>query len=172
MYATCSAVLSEGGSESSEAYHFSVSNNADISATTTRTPILAIRPSALYNGQVNRIEIIIDEYGGLAGANSVLFELVYAPTSLTVTGGWTAVDAESSIEFHRVITAMSGGIVAENAFIGSSSANKGSTGSSSMGRMPLTLDSTGANPIAMVLCATSTTATSNVRGKIDWHESR
>ena len=172
MYATCSAVLSEGGDEVDEGFAFSINSTADVSATTSRTPVLAIRPKATFNSIVNRIEVAISEYSLLAGNNDVLVELIYNPTSLTVTGGWTSADSNSSVEFHRTITGITGGTIIGSYFVPSTNANRGSIEKETRGRLPLTLDIAGANPISLVICATSLSNTSACRGRFTWVELR
>ena len=100
-----------------------------------------------------------------------MVELIYNPTSLTVTGGWTSADTNSSIEFHRTITGITGGTAIGSFYVSSSGATRGALAKEVKGRLPLTLDMAGANPISMVICATSTTATSVCR-RMSWVELR
>jgi hypothetical protein len=171
LYATCSAVLSEGGSVETGSYTFAISNPSAISASTSRTPLIAIRPKALYNGKTNRITINLENFSAIAGSNDVLFELVYG-SDLTVTGDWTSANDESAVEYHTVITGTTGGYVIENEFSGSSNTVRGTIGSSIRGRLPIVLDFNGANPKTIVLCARSLASTSSCLGSLAWSEFR
>lgn len=172
MYATCSAVLSEGGDESDASYGFSVSNSADVSVGTTRTGLIAIRPSLTYDGITNRIQISLKEFSVISGANSILVELIYKPTTLTVTGGWTAANSESSVEYHSTITGVTGGVVVQSYFIPSTNTNRQTVASLLKSRYPLTLNIDGTVQFPFVVCATAFTSTSASRARIDWTESR
>jgi hypothetical protein len=170
--ASCVTVISEGLDEGASGYEFSVSNPSTVSTTGTRTALLAIRPKATFNSIVNRVEIDPQEYSVLAGNNNVLVELIYNPTSLTVTGGWTSADANSVTEYHPAITGITGGTVIQSFFVASSNANRGTVNESLTSRFPVVLDSTGANPIPLVICATSLTGTSACQARINFVELR
>jgi hypothetical protein len=172
LYATCAAVLSEGGDEEDIPYQFSANNVSDVTASTSRTGLLAIRPKATYNGLINRMMITPDEFSGIAGNNPVLIELIYNPTTLTVTGGWTSANANSGVEYHPTITVVTGGTVVYSYFVPSSNTLRGSVQNKAGIRLPIVLDIAGANPIPLVVCATALNSTSACRGRITWKELR
>lgn len=170
MLATCASVISEGGDETQTAYRFAAANGANVSVTTSRTCLLALRPAATFNGVVNRAGIAIEEFAALAGNNSILLELIYNPT---LTGGtWAAANAYSAAEINTGATYSSGGIVIDNLWIASSNTNRGSQTADVLNRLPIALDAAGANPIPIAVVATSLTGTSDSRGRVAWKEMR
>lgn len=170
LYATCASVISEGGDETQTAYRFAAGNPANISVTTSRTCLLALRPAATFNGVVNRAGIAIEEFAALAGSGSILLELLYNPT---LTGGsWAAPHAYSAVEINTGATYSSGGIVIDNLWIASSNTNRGAQTADVLSRLPIALDDAGANPIAVAVVATAITGTSDSRGRLAWQEMR
>lgn len=171
LIATCSSVLSEGGFVESESYQFGIATGASVTCTEVRTPILAIRPKATFGGQTNRIKIRVDEFAVLAGNNTVVLEAVYNPT-ISVTGSWTSVDAGSAVEYHQTIASISGGTLIKAEFCPSTSSTKNSFASEIVGRTPLVLNSVGASPTCIVICARTlaTPQTSECYASINWRE--
>lgn len=172
MYATCSSVISEGGAEFDRGFLFSHASGVITAGSGTRTPIICIRPAATYGGLTNRVQINPENISGLVTGNRpVLWEVVYNPT---ITGGaWVAESANSSVEYNITPVSTAGGEDID-AFWSPATANSISSisGAVAQSRLPLTLDTTGANPIVLALCATGLGGTSTVYGSISWRELR
>lgn len=171
LIATCSSVISEGGSVEADAYQFGIASSTLVTCTEVRTPILAIRPKTTFNSITNRIKIRIDEFSVLAGNNTVVLEAIYNPT-ISVTGNWTSVDANSATEYHQTITSISGGTLIKAEFCPSTSSAKNSFSSEIIGRLPLVLNSAGNSPTSFVICARTlaTPQTSECYASINWRE--
>lgn len=169
FYSTCASVQSEGGAESDRGYYFSAVNPSEVTATTTRTMILAIRPATGFNGQVNRIQIQPSNINILAGANPVMIETFYNPT--LAGGAWNSANAYSSVEWGTGQSISDPGVRIASFFVGSSTANRGDSNYNiSARRYPLTVDFSGYNPISYMITATATTSTSVCRADIEWAE--
>jgi hypothetical protein len=172
MDATCAGVISEGGTEFDRGFLFTHPSGSVTAASGARTCIIGIRPAATFNSIVNRIQIGAESFGGLVtGLFPVLWEIVYAPT---ITGGaWVTAGADSSAEYNITATAISGGNDVDAVF-GPATASTISaiSATATPARLPLTLDPSGANPIALALCATGIGGASACRGTMSWRELR
>jgi hypothetical protein len=166
----CMAVISEGGFESSRAFHFTHNNGVTAIGVTTRRPVLSIRAAATLNSIVNTVTIVPDDIDITAASSNSLIEIVYNPT---LTGAsWAAVDAvNSGVEKDVAATALSGGIVISSFYV---TAGSGSTrGLASQGvtdQIRLFYDTLRSVGDILTIAATSFTGTSSITAALAWHE--
>lgn len=170
----CSAVFSEGGFELERGYPFSAFNSTTGITTTgtARRPILSIRPAATLNSIVNRGMIIPESVGVFISSNhTVLWELVYGGA---LTGAaFAAVDGTHSItERDSTATAITGGITISPDFASSTNQSRVTVPVNLAQRLPLTLDTAGANPINLSLVVTSFSGDATCHGVMKWRELR
>lgn len=169
LQAICSSVISEGGFEDERGYPFSAANGVTSIGVTTRRPILSIRPKATFNSIVNRGAVIPQSTSVYADA-AAFVEVVYGGT---LTGAsFSSVDASSITERDVSATAISGGIVLDSFYVAASNQTRGASSSNLSGRVPLTLDIAGSNPIPITIVVTSFSGTANSSGSISWREFR
>ena len=171
----CASVISEGGFEVDRGLPFCSSNGATLLATTTRRPILSIRPKATFNSIVNRAQFIPGGFAAYSNDHTAYIEVVYDGT---LTGAsFASVDGDSMAEADVSATAISGGHVINAIYVpAASQGNQNTPGTAGLGllsRLPNTLDISGANPKVVTLVATSVPGTStDVGGIIYWQELR
>jgi hypothetical protein len=176
----CTTVISEGGFEDDRGYDFTANNGITGIGVTTRRAILSIRPAATLNSIVFRGVIIPRDFTVITKTNDSLVELVYDPT-FTVGGGaltWTAADAaDSGVEYcvhgDANAGAITNGIPISSLYgTAGSGANRVAVGRDTPTRLPLVLDSAGANPKALSVVVTSLTGTSTNNAALNWKELR
>lgn len=167
----CASVISEGGFEENRGYPFAVGTGITGLSTTTRRPIVTIRPRATFGGLTNRGLIIPEHIEILSTAQAAYYEIVYGGT---VSGGTFAnVDANNSIaEYSIDSTGIAGGIRIDDGYLptGAGATTRFSTRESLAARLPLCLDIDGANPKELSIVATAFTGTATVNGSISWKE--
>lgn len=169
MYATCCSVQSEGGFEADRGYYYSANTPVAITASTTRTHLLSIRPATGFRGQVNRIQIQVHDMTVLAGNNPVLIETWYNPT--LAGGAWNSADANSAVEWGTGQTISALGIKTNSIYLASTAATRGHESNEvSSFRYPIVLDLTGLNPTPYTITATSTATTSACYAGMEWAE--
>jgi hypothetical protein len=145
----CSAVVSEGGIDSSSlfGYDFAVANSTDVSVTTSATHMLSIRPKTTFNSITNRMKLLptgIDLIITSSGTNTVFWELVLGQT-LTSS---TATDVNTTYSGTEYLTGgtMSGSpIVIDSGYATSSNQGKQSLQETVSSRYPITLTQAGVN---------------------------
>lgn len=175
MKVICAVVISEGGFEEERALAFSASRGTSGVGVTARRAIISIRPSTTFNSIVNRAVIKTLAMELTTQTNDCLYELVYNPT-FTGTPTWTAVDAtnsavEYSVHGDAAAGAISGGMVVSSGYsISGAAANRLSLSVDVLSRLPLTLNSAGASPIALSLVCTSLSGSSTNHGAFTWKE--
>lgn len=181
MKQICSAVNVEGGVDEGIAYHFSVNRGVTALAVTTRRAVLSIRPKATFgpSSRVNRVKITPIDHHCLIATNDNLIEIVYNPTFTTGGGAltWTSAADESAVEYSvhgdANAGAFTGGIVIHSEYGASGQGTfTESMHTELLARLPLVLDSAGANPIALSMVITSVTGTSNIQAAMNWKEIR
>jgi hypothetical protein len=169
MYATCCSVQSEGGFEADRGYSYSVNTPLAITAGTTKTHLLSIRPATGYNGQINRVQIQPHDLGVLAGNNAILVETWYNPT--LAGGAWNSPNAYSAAEWGTGQTISAPGVRLSSFFMASSASSRDATSQdTSSRRYPIVVDMTGFNPIPFTITATSLTSTSACYAEVEWVE--
>lgn len=166
----CSEVASEGGFETERGIPFgSAMATALAGVTTTRTPLISIRPKATFGGITVRGQILPEGYVALVGSGSALLELVYGGT---LTGAaFASADASSITEVDTTATAITGGIASNPLYAsGGAVAARGSGDRPIISKLPLTLDVAGANPIPLTVCGRALTGTVDLAAGLNWRE--
>lgn len=172
MYQICSTVQSEGGYSDEFGIPHAASNGITTVAVTTRRAILSIRPKGTFGSITNRATIRPTDIQLTAATNSGYFEVVYGGT-LGGTPSWTSAGGNSVVEYDVAGTTVTGGEVLAADYANTGVAGGPSRGGSSLdflSRLPLVLDSEGANPIALSVVVTAMTGTCNVGAAINWKE--
>jgi hypothetical protein len=173
MYQICATVISEGGFEEQYGYPFATANGTTGVAVTTRRAVLSIRPAATFNSIVNRGTIIPQDLTVYCTGQPVYWELVYG-AALGGSPSWAAANASSIVEKDVAGTTITGGLTLASGYLAVSGTgvNARASGASRLtSRLPLTLDSAGANPIVLSLVATSIPGTeATVFGSLSWRE--
>jgi len=171
MYATCASVISEGGAEFDRGYLAEKASGTVTAASGARTCIVAIRPKTTLNSIVNRLQITPDMFGAIVtGDIPVLWEVLYDPT---ISGGsWVSAGSDSAVEYNITATSISAGTGVDAFFVPALSSAVVTAAMDSAYRLPLVLDISGSNPIALALVATGIDGTSTCQGSITWRELR
>lgn len=170
MDVICMSVISEGGFESTRAFHFAHNNGITAISVTTRRPVLSIRAAATLNSIPNTVTIVPDDIDVTAATNNSLIEIVYNPT---LTGAsWSAVDAANSgVEKDVAATALTGGIVIASFYAISGGGVVRDLASQSVPeQIRLFYDTLTTTGDILSVVATALTGTSNVTAALDWHE--
>lgn len=175
MQATCSSVISEGGSEDDEGFLFSADNGTTVRTVTAGTPlpVIAIRPATTFNSITNRLNFRLEGFNWIpsSGTGVYKWELIYNPT---VTGGsWSSVGASTAMERNVTGTSVNGGIVIASGYDNASSGVRQShelrLGIAS--RFPFCYDGAN-NQIVYALVFTDLSATTDISASITWRELR
>lgn len=157
---------------------YSVSNGITTRAATTRLPILALRLTNTYNGNINRRQIRMNGVALYAKTNDCFFEVAHVHDNWTSTTGgtWTPVDTYSGAEYNTGLTAITGGTIhVVNSFFVTTGV--GQTTTAIIGAVDIegnhawinqNMDSTKSEMV--VIFATSMSATTNVSGSIMFAE--
>jgi len=120
---SCSNVTSEGGEET-KGLPRAVAQTTKI-ATTTRRPILSIRPKTTFNGYRNNTVITVKKAIIRSVGNDAFFEFVIGGT---LTGeSFASIGTYSTAEVDLSATAITGGIVVGSGFCEATGANSGSS---------------------------------------------
>ena len=172
MIAICSSISSEGGFTTDFGFPYTASNaDGGVSVTGADVPILTIRPKLTFNGLVNRSQIIT-ELVALLGTQPAAFKLVHGGT---LTGAsFSSVHSESMVEFDSDATAISGGF----AVISHPVEKAGVFDMEKDLHLPLSLDISGAHPVAPLLTDNLTVvgskiaANSTINASLNWIELR
>jgi hypothetical protein len=177
----CSSVISEGGFVEDFGVPSAASNGANVIALTTRQPVLSIRPTQNFKGQINRGRIVPENIDVYTSAQPIYWELVYGGV-LTGPATFTGIHNESIVEADALATGIVGGLVIDSGFAiaGGLGANEraGSAASALLSKLPLALNVAGAHPTGtfsdvLSLLATSIPGSStNVSGALSWREHR
>jgi hypothetical protein len=171
MLAICATVKSEGGENliSMPGYPFAISNRTTaVTVSTTLVPLLSIRPTALYKTYANRTLIIPEGYT-VETDNAINYQVIYRPT---LTGeSWAAVNAESAVEYDVTATAISGGIVIDDDFIGGN--NRSVRGQSGLlERLIMALGRSGTADILSIAAVRTGVSNASARSGLKWKEIR
>ena len=172
----CSTVVSEGGYDNA-GFEFSVSNGAVTRAISTRTPILAIRMAATFNGDVNRRTARLLAQSLYASSASCYWEVMHYHDPASVTGNFISAGASSSVEYSVDISAITAGGPAHRIDTGFVSAG---SGTNQAGAENLTTHSTrhtvlsrnaaNDNSHYMIIFATPFSGTADVSAAMNWVE--
>jgi hypothetical protein len=181
----CMAVLSEGGVHEEEGEPFAASNGAVLvaCAQNIRKPLLAIRPRlttpSTSGGKPNRKVLLVQGFEVFAQDNDTYYELVWGGTVTGLSSDWQDVHDESSVEYTKLCTGMTGGVVIDAGYIPAARANGGSSEKHAItGHAHLALDIAGAHPTTTVdtytdqlaLVVTPFAGASDCGAVINWQE--
>ena len=169
LKAICATVISEGGFQDARGYPGAASNGVTAIGVTTRRPILSIRPSATFNGIVNRSMIVLDSLDITCSGNPAFWELVYGGTLTNADFAATA----STLDADVAATAIEGGQTIQSGYVvAGSGSTRNSVRNGITSKLPLALDASGANPINLSVVVTSMSATASVAAALNWRSLR
>ena len=140
----CAAVYSEGGNDFLPSYIGSTPE-ATITATGTTSALWSMRPSLLYQGKTNRVNIVESEIALLNdGANEAFWQLVIGAT-FGVAPTFTVVSNRSGTEFgpNGTYTNLTNGYVLKSGYISASNQLKETIETLAVFTNPITLDAAG-----------------------------
>lgn len=142
------------------------------SLNTTLSPVLAIRPKLLIDGETNRVPIELQTLTITAETQTIYWELV---KNVTITGGtWSSVNSISAVERNTTATSYSGGTVLDSGYVLASSQGNttisGSTSSSLDKLNFIGLDIDGSAQENLILVARTITSTTNSFATMKWQE--
>lgn len=165
----CSAVISEGGFEEETGILQAKDNHgAGVSLTTAHAPVLAIRPSATFNGIVNRGQIVPESVEVYSDSNAS-YRVYWR--GVTTAGTWSSHSGNSIVDYNVTgtgITTTSAELVASGWVAAGNKSGASVKGLAS--RLPITLDYQGANPIEMVVTMATLTGTGTGYAALSWRE--
>jgi hypothetical protein len=171
LRAICGTVKSEGGKPILEldGLPFGISNRiTPVVVSTTLIPILSIRMGANFNSLVNR-GLALAKGLDIQTDNPINLRVLYRPT---LTGAsWTAVDANSFMEYDVSATAVTGGTLVQDIPV-ATSRNIATGIKNALGRTILSQGRTGTSDILSICAIRSSTTNANVSASINWEEVR
>jgi hypothetical protein len=174
LFAICSSVQSEGGF-TADLGHEHATPNAAVKACpiTVQTPIVSIRPLALFKTYTNRGTYIPTAISFYVSGNPVLLQVWHGGTLTGAT--FAATDAESGVEYDVAATAIANGHLVTSEFgaaAGGGKAFSSAGASDTQNRIYLTLDIDGANQDGgnYTITGTGLGGTAQVYCNIHWVE--
>lgn len=172
MKAICASVKSEDGLSIFQLPGFdrSVSNkDTPVTVSTTKIPVLSIRPAATFNSIVNR-NAVVPRAVSVVGDNPLRYEILYRPT--LTDPSWNAVDATySCMEYDVAASAVANGIVVGEGYL-TTARNALSDVSDILGRTLLSLGRTGTSDILTIAAIRTSTTDSETFCVMKWSELR
>lgn len=173
MKAICCTVKSEGGKNLKDMDGLPRSADSGTTAKTvssTRVPLLSIRPRSTFGG-VNNLSIAIPKSFNISTDNPILLE-VYHDSSLT-GASWANVDTtESCMEKDTSATAYSNGHKIYSEYITTNTKNAGSTGEGLLGKTVLWNRLGSESGIFTFVAVRTTTTNASVYTSVQWDEIR
>lgn len=167
--AICACVTSEGGHPiDPRLLSYASLTSKEIGAAGVRTPLVSLRPKAVFGGIANHLQIIPESARVLlTAADNVLVEIV---RDGTLTGATFAIsEVDSAAEVDVAATAITGGRVVWCDFISQSSRD---LETHDMAEWPLTIKANGADRDILTLCFTRIAGAASAFYGINWGESR
>lgn len=172
MWQICASVMSEAGFQEELGIPHAAGNGATSIAVTTRRAVLSIRPKATFNSVTNRGTIYPQGAELLVTTSPAYYEVVYGGT-LGGTPSWTSAGANSIVEYDVAGTTVTGGEVLVAGYVsttGTGGNARGGATTSLLSKLPLVLDASGANPIALSIVVTGIGGTANSTAALNWRE--
>ncbi len=116
---TCVTALKESLGDIIAPYTFSASRGTNTKSINSATPLplISLRPATTFNGIVNRVPISPIEVEAFTVQDSLYVQLILNPTTLT-GASFSAVNSSSSAQFDISATAVSGGTVIFETYVG------------------------------------------------------
>lgn len=173
MKAICCTVKSEGGKnlKDMDGLPRAIDNNTTpFTVSTTRIPLLSIRPKTTFNG-VDNLSIAIPKSFNISTDNPILVEIYHDPV---LTGAsWTDVDTtESCMEYDTSASAFSNGHRIYSEYVTTAAKNAGASGEGLLGKTVL-WDRQGTESGVFTIVAVRTGSTNaTVNCSIQWDEIR
>ena len=168
FWAICSTVMSEGGIDPLTGIPHSVNSGTPTAVSGTMVPILSIRPKATYAGEINRIATIqralqvINTGNGTAEVH-VIYDGVLTGAS------FASVEADSVFEVDVAATTVTGGHHIQMFYVPSSNQASAAAEAIITGKLPMSVDIAGANPINLTIAVTNH-GTVTAAGSMTWQE--
>ena len=164
----CTAIMSEGGIELFNGIPHSASSGAPVASSGTAVPLLSIRPKAIYEGEVNRIQVIQRELQVINTGNGVAeCHIIY--DGVLTGAAFASVEADSTMEYDTAATAITGGHHVLMFYVPSSNQASAVQAASVTGKLALTLDILGLNPTNLTIAVTNH-GTAVVAASQTWQE--
>lgn len=171
LLAICATVISEGGFENPRAIGFTAGNGATATSVNARQAVVSIRPKQFFGSKINRGQIILKDVAIYASGNPCYWEIIYKPTSIT-SASYSSVDDASITQASTAGTTVTGGLRIASGYVAASNQVRSSIKESLDVVLPITLDMSGSNPIAVALVATGIGGASSINASINWNELR
>lgn len=171
----CAAVISEGGFEIGLGRQFCTTTS--ITAQTSRTQALSLRPKTTFNGLTNRSDFVLTGLDIMSGANQVMWELCIG-VGFTVAPAYADVNTTySSFEVGTggTVPVLTNGIVIESGYVATgAAAGRVAVAQDLSISYPITLDRSGAvrSLGTLTLLLTAFTGTSACQVGMHWLEVR
>ena len=167
--AICSTVIIEGGQDPPEET-FGAASPTEQGVDTTEEHVLTIRPSGTFNAITNRMVIIPRLFTASTETKQATFR---AYLNANVSGTFSQVDSNSSVEFSAGSAAFGGGVPIAVFSIGKDSGEIIDLSHlAGMDRVALTVNASGNSADKLTITAQSSTATANVIAGLTWGEIR
>ena len=171
MKQICSTVLSEGGYElrgTSESIGTAINAAYAMAAAGTYYPIVSLRLKS------TRLDsIVVPTNGSVMGVSNGHNYNWRVYEDATITGGtWTSVSADSSVEYNRTGTALSGGRVVASGYFSSSNQSTpiANIVKQALFTLQLQRNSFTSTPETLTVAVAADTNTSTAFGSLDWDE--
>jgi hypothetical protein len=143
----CCAVVSEGGTESSNLFGYDFIQKSDaISVGTGGTHVLSIRPKTTFNSITNRIKVILTGIELFNSGNQPVYWELCLGQAISGTTTFNDINTTYSSMQYNFLGTLSGSptIVIDGGWLPASGSSKVSVGESINSRYPITLDAAGA----------------------------
>ncbi len=174
LTAICSSVFVEGGESFEFGHTFSGGNGKTLRTGigTTAVPICSIRPATTFNSITNRVQWRLEDIEVFA-TDSMLWQLIYKPTSITDATFAVGPATHSSVEVDIAGTAIVGGVIAHSGYIAANQ-KSGLSGKALETLFPFTLDAAGSNQSRSWSIVVTTLGGTNksAAGEFNWVEAR
>jgi hypothetical protein len=164
----CTAIMSEGGRELFDGIPHSTLSGAPAAVSGTLIPVLSIRPKALFEGEVNRVQIIQRAAQVINSGNGVAEVHVIFDGALT-GAVFASVESDSTMEFDTTATAITGGHHIQMFYVPSSNQASAAIETQLIGKLRLSLDIAGANPTNLTIAVTNH-GTVTAAAALTWQE--
>ena len=168
----CTSVMVEDGPSALQAtgLNFCANNGTSTISVTTRRAVVSIEPKATFNSIVNRGKIGEITFDLYVAGNPIFYEIIYDGT-LGGSPSWNSVANESITEFDVAGTTVAGGVMVHSGYIAAGNVNNPSMETDSItAKLPLVLDSAGANPKKLSIVVTSMSGTATVAAAFHFTE--
>lgn len=174
----CCSVISEGGAEEIDKFGYTFVQEGTATVSTATTYLMSLRPTATFNGFVNRTKFILTEIDVINLGNKAINWKLSIGATAGLIPAYNPVNATySAIEYDISGSYGVGTIVIDSGYVGSGLANKGGNNATAIAsRYPITLDAAGVDRALGTLTLTADTmggvGSSVVHFTFKWKEIR